>query len=171
MLYVYGTLLLLWNSAGLVLVPFGLPGIWVMALGTAGLAWWQWDSGMIGLPVLAVILVLAVAAEVVELVSGVVGSKKAGGTRGGSVGGLLGGLVGAIFFTPIIPIPVLGTIFGACLGALLGAAGFEMLGGQPLQPALRSGGGAAMGRFVGTVAKLAFGSAIWLLAAIAVFWP
>lgn len=171
MLYVYAAVLLAVNTAGLALIPFGLPGIWLMALSTVGVAWWQWDAGMIGVPTVIAVLVLAALAEVFELLSSVAGTKVAGGTRWGSWGGLAGGLGGAIFFTGLIPIPVVGTVFGACLGALTGAAAFELLGGRELKPALRSGSGAAAGRFVGTTIKLGFGFAVWAVAAVAAFWP
>jgi uncharacterized protein YqgC (DUF456 family) len=171
MLYVYASALLVVNSAGLALIPFGLPGIWLMALSTVGLAWWQSDAGMIGVDAIVAVLVLAALSEVFELLSSMAGTKVAGGTRRGAWGGLVGGFGGAIFCTGLIPIPVVGTVFGACLGALIGGAAFELLGGRELKPALRSGSGAAAGRLVGTTIKLAFGVAVWVVAGVAAFWP
>jgi len=36
---------------------------------------------------------------------------------------------------------------------------------------VRSGLGAGVGRFFGTVAKLVVGIGIWIVAAVAAFWP
>jgi hypothetical protein len=126
---------------------------------------------MFSKPVVITAFALAAAGEVLEFLSALVGSRQAGGTRRGSWGGLLGGIAGAIAGTPLIPVPVLGTVIGACAGAFLGAAAFEWLGGRGLAPSVRSGGGAAMGRLFGTAAKLAVGVALWFLIAVAAFYP
>ena len=55
MLYLWATLLTLLNAGWLATVLLGLPGTWLMVITTALVAWWQWDQGMIGLPVLVAI--------------------------------------------------------------------------------------------------------------------
>ena len=171
MVYVYAILLTLINAAWLLVTIVGLPGTWLMVATTALLAWWQWDNGMIGLPVLITILALALLGEILEFVAGVLGTKTFGGTNWGAVGALLGTLVGGIAAIPLIPIPVLGSLIGACLGAAVGAWALELYAGQKLEPSLKSAAGAGLGRLTGTVTKLVCGVAIWIIAAVAAFWP
>ena len=177
MFWLLVVILLLLNAAWLALVALGLPGTWLMVITTALVAWWQWpadsttDAPMIGIGVLAAIVVVATLAEVLELIAGVVGAKATGGGRRGSIGALAGGLIGALAGTFLIPIPLLGSLVGACLGAGLGAWGLELSGGRQQGAALKAGVGAGVGRFFGTVAKLAAGVLIWLVVAVAALWP
>lgn len=175
MVYVLAAALTLVNAGWLLLVVLGLPGNWLMVLGTLAVAWWQWEAvvgqPMIGVPVLVTIVVLALLGEISEFLAGVAGSKAAGGTRRGAVGALVGALIGGIVGTFIIPVPVLGSLAGTCLGAAVGAWGLELSGGRSLRAAACSGAGAGVGRFVGTLAKLVAGVAIWVVTAIAAFWP
>jgi hypothetical protein len=108
---------------------------------------------------------------VLELVAGMLGTKATGGSRRGAIGALIGGLAGALAGTFLIPIPLLGSLIGACLGAGLGAWGLELSGGREHRAALKAGVGAGVGRFFGTVVKLAAGTLIWLLVAVAALWP
>jgi len=175
--YLWATLLILLNTAWLATVVVGLPGTWLIVVSTALVAWWQrgdaaaGDEGMFSIATLVAIIVLAAVAELVEFLTGVVGSKRAGGTRWGSVGALVGGLAGAIAATFLIPIPVLGSLIGACGGACLGAWGLELVGGRRIKESVNVGVGAGVGTLVGRVAKLIAGVVIWVIVAIAAFWP
>ena len=177
MAYLWATLLVLLNTAWLATVVAGLPGTWLIVVSTALVAWWQrgdaaaGDEGMFSIATLVVIVVLAGVAELVEFLTGVVGSKRAGGTRWGSVGALVGGLAGAIAATFLIPVPLLGSLLGACGGACLGAWGLELAGGRKMKESVDVGVGAGVGTLVGRVAKLIAGVAIWLIVAVAAFWP
>jgi len=175
--YLWATLLILLNTAWLATVVAGLPGTWLIVVSTALVAWWQRgdattdDEGMFSIATLVVIIVLAALAEVVEFFTGVVGSKRAGGTRWGSVGALAGGVIGAIAATFLIPVPLLGSLIGACGGACLGAWGLELVGGRKMKESVDVGVGAGVGTLVGRVAKLIAGVVIWVIVAIAAFWP
>lgn len=173
MSYLIAAGLTLLNAGWLALVVVGLPGTWLMVLGTLLVAWWWWDTGdgtpFIGVPVLIAIGVVALAAEVFEFVAGAVGSRSVGGTRRGALGALLGAILGAVVGTFFAP--VLGSLLGTCAGAAIGAWAFELSGGRSGHAALKSGLGAGVGRFAGTVAKLIAGAAIWITVAIAAFWP
>lgn len=177
MVYLWATLLVLLNLVWLATVVAGLPGTWLIVVSTALVAWWQWgdpttdQAGMFSIATLVVIVLLAAVADIAEFFTGVVGSKKAGGTRWGSVGALLGGIVGAIVATFLIPIPLLGSLIGACGGACLGAWGLELAGGRRMRQSLNAGVGAGVGTFVGRVVKLVAGTVIWLIVAVAAFWP
>jgi uncharacterized protein len=171
MMYLWATILILVNAAWLFLVLLGLPGNWLMLISTALVAWLYWDEGMFSRWTLLAVLGIAVLGEVLEFVAGAVGTKQAGGSRGGAFGALAGGLIGAAAGTFVIPIPVIGSLLGACGGAFLGALSMELAGGREMEPAVRSGLGAGVGRFFGTVVKLVVGAAIWLIVAVAAFWP
>lgn len=176
MTYALAVALMILNAGGLLLVVFGLPGTWLMVAATLLAAWWQWDARrpaseqMFSITVLVAIVALALIGEVVEFLAGVVGTRTAGGTRRGAVGALIGTIAGAIIGTAIPP-PILGTLLGACAGAAIGAWGLELSGGRTMRASLKSGAGAGVGRLVGTVAKLAIAVAIWVIVAVAAFWP
>ncbi len=177
MAYLWATLLVLLNTVWLATVVAGLPGTWLIVVSTALVAWWQRgdattdDEGMFSIATLVVIVVLAGVAELVEFLTGVVGSKRAGGTRWGSVGALVGGVIGAIAATFLIPIPLLGSLIGACGGACLGAWGLELAGGRRMKESVDVGVGAGVGTLVGRAAKLIAGVVIWVIVAVAAFWP
>jgi uncharacterized protein YqgC (DUF456 family) len=177
MTYLWASLLVLLNAVWLATVIAGLPGTWLMVVCTTLLAWWKWGDpatgqpGMFSLATLITIVVLAAIGEIAEFFTGVVGTKQAGGTRRGAVGALLGGFLGAVAATFLIPIPILGSLIGACGGACLGAWGFELSSGRKMGEAGRSGVGAGVGTFAGRIVKLVIGIAIWLIIAFAAFWP
>ncbi len=169
MLVLYGVVLVVLNACWLFLVVLGLPGTWLMVLTTALLAWWQ--GGLFSVYTLIVLALLALIGEVIEFFAGVAGTRQAGGSRWSAVGAVIGGLIGGIVGTGAIPIPLVGSLIGACAGAAIGAFSIELTGGRTMDEAVRSGLGAGKGRFFGTVAKLGIGAVIWLVAAVAVFWP
>lgn len=177
MTYLWATLLVLLNTLWLVTVVLGLPGTWLIVVSTALLAWWQWpdeasgQAGMFGIATLITITAIAAIAEIAEFITGVLGSKRAGGTRWGSVGALIGAFVGAIVGTVLIPIPLLGSLIGACGGACVGAWGLELAGGRKMRESAKAGVGAGVGTFAGRVIKLVAGIVIWLIVAVAAFWP
>jgi len=171
MIYLWASLLIVVNLFWLVLTALTLPGNWMMVATTALVAWWQWDEGMFSPWTLGALVVLAAGAEVLEFVSSAVGVRKAGGTRWGGVGSLLGALAGAVAGTILIPIPVVGSLVGVCLGACAGAWGFEAACGRSQKQSLRAGVGAGVGRLIATVLKLAVGVVIWIVVAVAAFWP
>ena len=102
---------------------------------------------------------MALAAEIAEFVLGAAGARKAGGSRRGAALAIIGGIVGAVLGTAI-PIPVLGTLAGACLGAFAGSMAGDVASGKRVEESIDAGRGAAVGRFWGTVLKMAAGIAI-----------
>jgi hypothetical protein len=171
MLPVYAVVLTILNAVFLWLVALGLPGTWLMVLATGIVAWIARDAGMFSPWTIVAAAVLAAIGEGLEFVAGVAGAKKAGASRAGALGALAGGLVGAFAGQALIPVPVVGAIVGASAGAFLGAAGAEKWRGEPTERVIAVGKGAAVGRFLGTLAKLAVGVAIFLLVTVAAFWP
>ena len=171
MLYVVATALVLLNTVWFVLVLLRLPGIWLMALSTGLVAWWRWDEGMFSVWTLVAVLVLAFLSEVLEFVAGAAGTKKMGGSARGAVAAMAGGVVGALAGTVLVPVPVFGSLIGAIGGAALGAWAVELMSGRRMHEAVRSGAGAGIGTMAGAVIKLGFGVAVWLVIAVAAFWP
>jgi uncharacterized protein YqgC (DUF456 family) len=171
MLYFWLIILILLNAFWLVLVPFALPGNWLIVITTALFTWWRAEDGIFSIYTLIFITALALLGEVVEFFGGVVGAKKAGARFRGSLGALIGALTGAVLGTFLIPIPLLGTLLGSCAGAAILACVFEITGGRRMEDSICLGVGAGLGRFLGASAKIALGLLIWLTVAVAAFWP
>lgn len=159
------------------LIPLGLPGLWIM-IGLALLVqlletvpFTTAASIHFGWPLIGVCLAIATAAEVAEALAGAAGTKLGGGTRRGMVGAFIGGIVGAIFLTPVVPIPIVGTLVGGVLGSFVGAWIGEASAERALHPdkKLRAAFGAAAGKLAGTFGKLAAGVVVWLLLAWGAF--
>jgi hypothetical protein len=60
---------------------------------------------------------------------------------------------------------------GACGGAAAGAWLLELGSGQKMDRSIRSGVGAGIGRLAGTAIKFGIGVIVWIVIAIAAFWP
>lgn len=156
-------LLLIAVLAGLFINILGLPGLWLMVVAVIGYAW-ATDFAYIGWWTIGIIIALGLLAELVEFFAGAAGSAKAGGSKRGMAGAIIGGVVGGIVGTPIFP--VVGTIIGSIIGCALGAYLIETSVGKTHTEATSISIGAAKGRFVGLVAKSAFGIVMGLLAAV-----
>lgn len=150
--------------AGLVLVPFGLPGLWVMVLGVVGYGWLT-DFHTIGVGIIATAVGLALLGEVVEWWLGFRFAMKYGGSRRAGWGALIGGIVGAIIG---VPVPVVGSVIGAFVGSFVGAAVFEYTREQHAGVAVRAGWGAMLGRAAAAGAKIALGLVIGVVGVLAV---
>ncbi len=149
--------------AGLLLVPLGLPGLWVMVLGVIGYGWLT-GFRTVGVGAIAVVVGLALLGEAVEWWLGFGFARVYGGSRRAGWGALVGGLVGAGVG---VPVPVVGSIVGAFAGSFAGAALFEYAGAGNAARAVRVGWGALLGRAAGTAAKVGLGLAIAVIAAFA----
>ncbi len=170
-----GIVLSLLSACCIFLVVLGLPGTWLMAGMTALAAWWRWNpqqgwsEQFIGLPGLAIVFGLALLGEFWEFAASAAGAKKAGASGWGSFGALLGALIGGIAATFFIPIPIVGSLIGACGGAAAGAWIFELGVGREHHQAVRSGIGAGIGKLRGMLAKLGAAAAMWLAITISAF--
>lgn len=149
---------------GLVLIPFGLPGLWVMV---AGVLAYGWATGFhaIGVATIAMVLSLAFVGEVIEAWLGFGLARRYGGSTRSAWGALVGGIVGAIVG---VPVPVVGSVVGGFLGAFIGAALFEYTKSGTTGVAVRAGWGALLGRAAATAAKIAVGVAIAVITLFAV---
>ena len=176
----------------LVLVALSLPGTWIMiALAAAIEALDQHYLGgssptTFGWGAIAGCAALAGLGEGLEGMTGAAGVKAGGGSKRGMFGAMLGGFAGAIVFTPLIPIPVIGTLLGALIGTFLGAliaessrksdpvegaAPGDQSKGEALKRDLKAAGGATVGRLIGTMAKTALAICVWVSLTVLAFWP
>jgi uncharacterized protein YqgC (DUF456 family) len=169
MLYLWITLLIVLNGFWLVLVPLALPGNWLIVITTSLFAWWQWGQNVFSVYTLIAITVLAFLGEMIEFFAGAGGAKKAGASWLSAIAAIFGAIFGAIIGTLVLPL--FGTIFGACLGAGIAAAVVELAMGKTSDASIRSGFGASLGYLIGSTTKFAIGVAIWLIVAVAAFWP
>ncbi len=170
MLYVWLIILVLLNGLWLALVLFGLPGTWLMVIMTSLFAWWRWDEGVFSGWTLIAVALLALAGELVEFLAGMVGARKTGASWGASIAGVFGALIGAVAGTAVFPMPLFGTVIGACLGAGLAVWAVEITRGEQPERSVERAVGAGVGKFFGIVGKFAVGIVIWLVIAVAAFW-
>ncbi len=164
-----GILLALFGLVGVALTLLGFSGVWLTILVALLVEWWRPD-GQFGTWTIVIAVFLGVLGEAIEFGASAVGAGKAGGSKRAGVGAMVGGLLGAIAGTPLIPIPVLGTLVGAVVGAGLGAMVMERT--KPERTwghSLRVGQGAAIGRLVATVVKTTLAAAVAVQLAVA-FW-
>lgn len=155
-----------WTLFGLVILIamflnlLGLFGNWLI-LGAVASAWALSGFEYFSPTCLAILAGLTILGEIAEMGATGLGAKRFGGERGSIVASIAGCLVGAIVLTPIIPIPLLGTIIGACLGAFTGAASYQyLILEKEAHEALWTGVGAALGKVAGLMAKSFIGFAM-----------
>jgi hypothetical protein len=152
----------------LVLIPFGLPGTWIMLAAAVGYNVLTRGAilGRIGLATLIGTGLLAVVAEVLEFALAARYTRRFGGSRRASWGAIIGGMIGAFVG---LPVPIVGSIIGAFAGAFLGAFAAELTNRTGTGAATRVATGALLGRAAGAATKIGFGLAIaaWLIAAAA----
>jgi uncharacterized protein len=148
---------------GLVLVPLGLPGLWVMVAGIIGYGWLT-DFRSLGVATIVVVVGLALLGEIMETWLGFRFAKTYGGSRRAAWGALVGGIVGAVMG---VPVPLVGSVIGAFLGSFAGAALLEYSSSRTPETAVRAGWGAVLGRAAAAAAKMALGVVIAIIGVFA----
>jgi uncharacterized protein YqgC (DUF456 family) len=153
-LIVATTLLYLAMAVGLLVIPLGIPGqfliaaaaaLFTLVAGPAALPWW----------VAITLVCLALLAEVGEAAAGLLGARKAQGSVCGALGGMAGGIVGAILGSAVTPI--LGSLAGALAGTFAGAFAVEYYRTTHAGNARTVAKGALIGRIAGSLIKLVTG--------------
>lgn len=154
-------------------VVLGLPGAWIMvavavlidlllapSIGDGQPFFGWWSIGAAG--------GVALVGELIEAFAAAEGARRGGASVRGAVGATIGGIVGAIVGTLVIPILVVGTLTGAALGAVAGAVIGELTReGVKLRETAKPAMGAAIGKVLGTIAKIPCAVVVWLVLAIA----
>ena len=168
--YLLGSLFILLGFFCLLLVIAQLPGSWVMIvvatlIHLADDAWFLPDDvgSSRGWWAIGIAVGIALVGELIEFGAGAMGAKLGGGSKRSAWGAIIGGVVGAIALTPIIPIPILGTLVGALIGCFLGALIGEMSGKEPKSAgeSLKPAFGATLGRVLGTCCKVLIAVMVW----------
>jgi uncharacterized protein len=146
----------------LVLIPLGLPGLWVMI--GAAVVFSFVVPGSIGWFTLIGTTALALTAEVLEFTLAGTYARKYGGSRRAGWGAIIGGIVGMFVG---VPIPIIGPVIGGFVGAFVGAFSAELTSQPHGSRATRVAWGALVGRVVSTVLKIGVGMVIaaWILMA------
>ena len=139
---------------GLILIPFGLPGTWIMAAGALGYSLLVPNS--ISVFTTVVVALMALVGEIIEFTLTAKYTKKYGGSRRASWGAIIGGMVGAFMG---VPVPIVGPVIGAFLGAFAGAFVAQLTQGN-VGDATRVATGALIGRAVAAAMKVGIGMAM-----------
>ncbi|HKX12461.1 MAG TPA: DUF456 domain-containing protein [bacterium] len=110
---------------GVAMVPLGLPGTWVIVLGSVTYSFFFTFDGGASSPwaVNAILIGIAVVGEIVEFFVGTLGSKPLKVSNGAIVCAFIGGIVGAIIGVPVF---LIGSMIGLFIGAFLGAFIWEL---------------------------------------------
>jgi uncharacterized protein YqgC (DUF456 family) len=149
-------LLIIALVAGLLLVPLGLPGLWVMVLAIIGYAVLTGPQ-VISTTTIVVVLALALIGELIEAWAGYGLARRYGSSRRAAWGALVGGIVGAIVG---VPVPLVGSVIGGFAGAFAGATLVQYLEAREARAAIGAGWAAVMGRAVAAAAKIGLGVVI-----------
>ena len=133
--------------AGLLIIPFGLPGLWLM-IGVVAFGAW---AGTVSWWLLAMLVLFGVFAEVLEFLAVKRFSDRHGGSNRAFWGAIAGGIGGAILGSPI---PVIGPLVLGIVGTFAGAALVTWWEMRHFGSAMRVGTGAALGRAVAVGIKV-----------------
>jgi len=152
----------------------GAPGNWGMLI-IAGIYSWMMPSDSpyaFGFIVIILVLFLAIIGEILEFLTGVIGAKKAGGSKRGMWCSVIGSIVGSFGGVMVgIPIPIIGSLIAALLlsgvGAMLGAYLGECWDGKVSDEAWKIGLASFVGRILGSGFKLLCGLLALVLMAVA----
>lgn len=142
----------------LLVIPLGLPGLWIM-IGVAAVGA---IVGEIGVLTLIACVLIATIAELIEFFLVKRLTRQYGGSPKAFWGALVGGFVGVLIGAPI---PIIGSVIAGVLGSFAGAALVTYAETKELLAAHRVGWGAVLGRMLTAVAKTAAGIAILAIAA------
>ena len=166
MVYFWLIILIILNTMFMIMVPFALPGNWLMLIATTLFAWIFAEHNIFSFYTLLILLFLAIIGEIFEFLGGAGGAKKSGARILSSIAAILGAIIGSIVGTFMIPIPVLGTVLGSCLGAGLAAWTMEIITG-PTKNHIKIAKAAALGQLIGTTSKSIVAIIIWLTITLA----
>jgi uncharacterized protein YqgC (DUF456 family) len=144
----------------LCLIPFGLPGTWIMVAVLAVGAMYK----AVGIITILAAIAIAGAAELLEFVFVKRLNERYGGSRRAFWGAIIGGIVGVIVG---LPVPMIGSVIAAFVGSFLGAGIVTLAETRDLRAAHRVGFGALMGRVIAAVVKVFAGLVLLVIGGFA----
>ncbi len=152
-------LLILGLLAGLVSIPFGLPGV---AIIFGVIVIYTLQAGLqagITIELLVIFFFLTIVAETADNWLMMMGIKRYGGSTRSAWISLLGGLAGGLLLGPLFALfsGIAGPILGAFLGAFSAVWLSEYWKHQDVRHALRASWGTLLGRLAGMILKLIIG--------------
>jgi len=142
-----------------VLIPLGLPGLWVIVVITLGLMLFGQLSWSFGLTVAGVALI----AEIGEFVILKRFGSAFGGSRRAFWGAIIGGMAGLFVG---VPVPIIGPMITAFLGTFVGAGLVTLMETRSIERSARVGWGVLLARTTGVALKVAV--AVAVIAAVGV---
>lgn len=148
---------------GLILVPFSLPGTWLIVLTSVIYSiFYPYRQGESVIAVNAILIVMAILGEILEFAIGTFGGKTFKVSNGAIVSAFVGGIIGAIIASPIF---LIGALLGLFIGAFLGAFIYELIYLQSFSRALVNALAVLASRVVASFLKtsLALVMAIYLM--------
>ena len=159
--------LLIGMAAGLVIIPFGLPGIGVIFGSALFYALLTDFSSGISLNFILLLGAITVFGETADNWLMAAGAKRFGASTTAAWLSLLGGFLGALILGPMLAVVlnVIGPVVGAFLGAFISVVLYERRQKQNWREALRAGWGTLLGRVAGIALKMVVG--VGMVAAVA----
>lgn len=144
-------LMLIFFVAGLIMIFFGLGGVFAIAVGYLiyGIM-----ADRLSIWLFIILLVLAFIGELAEWVLSLGAGRKMGASKKALVGAVIGAFIGAIILSPMLAI---GSVAGLLLGLFLGAFITELIYKKKAGKAFKSAIGVFLGRIGGTVVKFVIG--------------
>ncbi len=159
--------MLLAVAIGMVLAFLTLPGVWFMLAAAVAVELLFPSQTVFHPATLITLVVVAILGEIIEILASAVGAGKAGGSRKSGFFSVIGAMIGAIAGTVLIPIPLVGTIGGACIGAGLFALFSErLIERRDWDQSAQVARGAALGRLAATFVKIT----IAIVVGVALVW-
>lgn len=158
MLEVIGVLIMI---GGLLIIPIGLPGLWVIVAVIAAGA----IAGVVGPFTVIGAIIVAGIAELLEFLFVKRMTARYGGSNRAFWGALVGGIVGVFVG---LPVPVIGSMIAGFVGSFVGAAVVAYAETRELLAAHRVGWGVLVGRIMSAFAKTAAGVVllVWGISAL-----
>lgn len=153
---VFGLLIVALMALSILLIPLGLPGLWVLV----GLVLLGAVLGEVSAWVVVTAVLLAAAAELAEWLVVRSMNIRYGGSPRAFWGAIIGGFVGV----PVgAPIPVIGSVVAGFVGSFIGAALVTYYELQDVSAARRVGWGVLLARTLSVGLKVAVAVAILVL--------
>ncbi|HEY4329894.1 MAG TPA: DUF456 family protein [Phycisphaerae bacterium] len=159
------------SLAAISLNVISLPGNWIILILAAGLSLLHKGTHP-HWAVLILILVILLLAELAEFLSGMIGTKKFGGSTAASYAAIGGAVLGGLIGIPPLTAVTLGIdhLFAAIAGAFLAAWIVELIKQKPMKEASLAALGAALGRGAGMVTKIGAGLLAWMILLVGIIW-
>ena len=152
-------LLLSGMSAGLVMIPFGLPGVGFILLSTVIYSFATGFSGVVSFKLLIIFCALTLFAETADNWFMALGARKYGASRTAVWLSFVGAIWGSVLLGSLLAlvIGVLGPFVGAFAGSFLTVFLYEYIQKKQAKEALRAGWGTVLGRTAGIILKMTIG--------------